>query len=888
MTINELIKICEQLGIKFSPSSDANNGLRSAFDDWFDRWHQADAPSLEEGEARSRPAIAASNARANEVNRSLDVFARGKAAESADWSPRGAYPNGHLPAYPGSYSERTNNHFVDYVRLVRKHIWLVIGITVLIPTLVALYLSRKPDIYEAQARVQVDLENTSPLLGGISKNSSVILNSEANDPAYFNTQLQILTGPGLLRRVVKQLDLEHNQDFLRNSTRDGRSSWWQRLLGFDRKNADQKDSNPNEVKLSSSSSTTPGDDLVEAERLSDYVDVLQAVLKVEPVKETRLTVRETRLIDISYRSTDPRLAANIVNAIGTTYVLSNLEKKTETSNTTGTYLQKRIVELQSQIRADEERLINYANNHQILSLDGKQNTVVERLEGLNKQLLVAENERKFAEAAYQASQQPGAAEALAEAGASTDRDIPSATSLGKEAATKLADLRQKRAMLLVENTEKWPEVKEIDKQIAVLENQMLEARTRAKTVVTTNLATRYRQALATEQALRQAYDKQRAETLTQNEAAVNYRIITQEIETNKSLLEGLLQRTKENDVVTAGTPNNVRLIDYAIRPKKPVAPQRLLITALTTLLSFAFGIGLAFFLEYLDDTIRSPEDVEDVLHVAPLAVIPLVGPKRKGRVAATSLSLVGNNGSAEGAMMLSDASSRVPLTEAYRQLRTSVLLSTPGRAPKTLLVTSSLPSEGKTTTAVNIASSLAQTGANVLLIDADLRRPRLHSIFDLSNSVGLSTVLSREMSTEEVLAIVQKHEVGGLFVLTSGHIPPNPAELVGSEQMLKLLSLANRTFDHVVIDSPPIAGFTDGVLISALVDGVLLVVHSGQSSRKLVSRSQKQLQEVGARILGVVLNKTHLRDNGSYYYSTYYKHYGYTAGQEPVTEAAKN
>jgi len=512
MTINELIKICEQLGIKFSPSSDANNGLRSAFDDWVDPWHRADVPSLEEGEARGRPAIAASAARSNEVNRSLDVFARGKGVESADWSTRGVYPNGHLPAYPGSYSERTNNHFVDYVRLVRKHIWLVIGITVLIPTLVALYLSRKPDIYEAQARVQVDLENTNPLLGDMSKNGPVILSNETNDPAYFNTQLQILTGPGLLRRVVKQMDLEHNPDFLGNSPRNERSYWWQRLFGLDqKKDPDQKDTNPNEVKLSSSSSTTPGDDLVEAERLSDYVDALQGGLKVEPVKETRLTVRETRLIDISYRSTDPRLAANIVNAIGTTYVLSNLEKKTETSNTTDTYLRKRIVELQSVIRTDEERLINYAKNHQILSLDGKQNTVVERLEGLNNQLLVAENERKLAEAAYHASQQPGAAEALAEGGSSANRDMPTATNLSADAATKLMDLRQKRAQLLVENTEKWPEVKEIDKQIAVLEKQIQDARTRAKTVVTTNLATRYRQALATDQSLRQAYDQQRAE-----------------------------------------------------------------------------------------------------------------------------------------------------------------------------------------------------------------------------------------------------------------------------------------------------------------------------------------------------------------------------------------
>src|SRR5207237_10496183 len=181
---------------------------------------------------------------------------------------------------------------------------------------------------------------------------------------------------------------------------------------------------------------------------------------------------------------------------------------------------------------------------------------------------------------------------------------PSATKVTPDAEIKLTELRQKRAELLVENTEKWPAVREVDKQIAAMEKQMNDTRTRATKVVTTNLATRYRQSLATEEALRKAYDQQRAETLTQNEAAVTYRIIQQEIETNKTLLDGLLQRTKENDVVIAGTPNNIRVVDYAIAEKKPVAPRRTLIVGLSFLLALGCGIGLAFLIEYLDDTVR--------------------------------------------------------------------------------------------------------------------------------------------------------------------------------------------------------------------------------------------------------------------------------------------
>jgi capsular exopolysaccharide synthesis family protein len=771
------------------------------------------------------------------------------------------------------------SHLRDYWRVIRKHIWLMIGVTLIIPTLVAIYLVRKPDVYEAQARIQVDLETANSLLGGMSKNSPVILNSETNDPAYFNTQLQILTGPGLLRRVAKNLDLEHNPDFMGEHS-SGNGSVWnsiRSLLGLNSKQ--NKPTIPTSVVPVAADSTRNETDLAEAERLADYVDELQNTVRIEPVKETRLTVRETRLIDIVYRHTDSRLAAKIVNTIAETFVYQNLEKKTVTSSSTGTYLQQRIAELQSTIRSKEEELINYAKNHQILSLEGNQNTVVERLEGLNKQLLIAENERKLAEAAYRASLQPGAAEALAEGGG-IDKNVPSATQITTESELKLAELKQKRAELLVENTEKWPAVREIDKQIAVREKEIADTRNRATKTVTTNLGTRYRQAFDTEQALRKSYDQQRAETLTQNEAAVNYRIIQQEIETNKTLLDGLLQRTKENDVVMAGTPNNIRVVDYAIAQKKPVSPKRTLIVGLSLLFALACGVGLAFFIEYLDDTVRSSEDVENFLHLPSIGLIPEVGfarPRRllgRGAKSGTALVPGGNNA---GEVLLTGMDKRSPVAEAYRHLRTSILLSTAGRPPKTLLITSSVPSEGKTTTAVNTAISLAQTGGKVLIIDADMRRPRLHSIFNLANDKGLSSLLSREIVAADIYSAIQQDPVSGLNILTAGPVPPNPAELVGSEQMLKLISILTSDFTHIVVDSPPVAAFTDGVLIAAMVEGVLLVVHTGKSSRKVVMRARKLLQDVGARIIGVVLNKVDISSHGDYNYNSYYTHYHYGA-----------
>jgi len=537
-----------------------------------------------------------------------------------------------------------------------------------------------------------------------------------------------------------------------------------------------------------------------------------------------------------------------------------------------------VTELQTQIRSSEERLVDYAKNNQILSLDASQNTVVERLAGLNKQLLEAENDRKMAEAEFNAARNPGAASALAE---SASKEIETSES-------RLAELKQKRAQLLVEATEEAPEVKELDQQIDVLQKHLSETRSRGTATLLKNLETKYRQAQEREDALRKSFNQQKGETVTQNEAAINYRILQQEIETNKGLLNNLLQRSKENDVVLAGRPNNISVVDYAIVPDFPVGPARMRSVVLAFVLALAFGIGLALVLEYLDDTVHSTDDVEKVLRLPALAVIPAMGAGTKRRkLMSTASSLQKRNGSnGTNPELLLHVTGRSALAEAYRQLRTSVLLSTAGRAPKTLLVTSSLPGEGKTTTAVNTAISLAQTGVKVVIIDADMRRPRLRSIFDLPEGDGLSSILSSEMAEAEMLATIARDEVSGLYVLASGPVPPNPAELLGSDQMRKLIELLGQHFTHIVIDSPPVNSFTDGVLIASIVDGVLLVVHGGKSSRGVVRRSRQLLMDIGAKIVGVVLNNVSARSHDYYYYHQRYYNDNYYSSDSPVEKTS--
>lgn len=779
----------------------------------------------------------------------------------------------------GAEGGESEVNLLDYWRAVRKRLWLVVGVTALITTLASIYVARKPDVYEASSRVQVDLEN-NPMYAG---KTTPYIYSPVNDPAYFNTQLQILTSPGLLRRVVKTLDLEHNQGFLRPQSAQPHSTWktFMQMWGVRGQDKQDETKQPKELPLTASMApATSSEDLAEAKRLAPYVAALQGGLKVEPVRESRGGLyKETRLIDISYQHGDPATAARITNAVADTFVRANLEKKNETNTTTSEFLSRRVAELQTQIRTDEEKLVSYAKNNQILSLDASQNTVVERLAGLNKQLLEAENDRKMAEAEYNAAKAPGAAGALAEA---SGKDIA-------DTESKLADLKQKRAQLAVDATDEAPEMKEIDQQIAELQKHLAEMRSHNTNTLLTNLETRYRQTLAREEALRKSFNQQKSETVTQNEAAINYRILQQEIETNKGLLDSLLQRSKENDVVLAGRPNNISIVDYAITPDYPVGPARLRSVMLAFVLALALGIGLALFLEYLDDSIHSTDDVEKFLRLPALAVIPAMGGGSRRRLLSPAGALQKRNGANGGnPELLLKVNGRSALAESYRQLRTSVLLSTAGRAPRTLLITSSLPGEGKTTTAVNTAISLAQTDANVLIIDADMRRPRLRSIFDLPESEGLSSILSSEMTPQDMLNAIAKDPNTGLHVLTSGPIPPNPAELLGSDQMRKLIKVLSVPFTHIVIDSPPVSSFTDGVLIASMVDGVLLVVHGGKSSRGVVRRSRQLLLDVGAKLFGVVLNNVSVRSHDYYYYyQRYYQqsYYKKDAESEPPAVA---
>lgn len=786
---------------------------------------------------------------------------------------------GRYPTYRETQSH--TSQFVDYWRAIRKRLWLVIGVAVLATVLTAIYMARKPDVYLATAKVQVDLEQVNP---DLVTNDRQRPNSNP-DPAYFNTQLQLLWSDALLRRVVKEHNLDTNPEFEKAKGENSTSAFRAilRSVGLATEDRSQKKSNEN---LAGDSSLATSEEIAEAQRLAPYVDVIKRNLEIDPVRESRATVKDTRLISISFRHTNPELASYVVNSIGSTFTAANQEKRSGTSRKTNDFLQDRIASLQSDIQNDQQKLVELEQRAGILKTgEGDQTIVIDRLAGLNKDLLVAENERKNAESNYLTlANSPDRVKALAEEQSAryiTEKDN-SARAYQSELLKKIADLKTTRQQKLQEYHEGAPEIKEIDAQIRSYENSIDTTlgkfnterdnyRERVASGLLENLRTKYLQAKSKEDKIRADFNKQYNEAQGQNDSAVNIKLLQQNIDTNKGFLDNLRKQMSGNDVAAQGTDNNISVIEIAIPPELPVGPRRLLTVTAALFLSTLFGMGLALFMEYLDDTIRTTEQIENYLGVPALAAIPTIDalPKRN------KLLLVGAEDGDDGNPMselLISADPRSSLAEAYRHLRTSILLSIAGSAPKSLLITSSLPSEGKTTTATNTAISLAQTGARVLIIDADMRRPRLHNIFGVENGNGLSTLLASQMGDHEIAAAISYDERTKLNLLTSGPIPPNPAELIGSEQMATLLRLLQTRFTHVVIDSPPIASFTDGVLIASMVDGVILVVHAGKSSRQVVRRSRQLMQEIGARVFGVVLNNVNLTSKDHYYYYQSYYH----------------
>ena len=445
---------------------------------------------------------------------------------------------------------------------------------------------------------------------------------------------------------------------------------------------------------------------------------------------------------------------------------------------------------------------------------------------------------------------------------------------------QLGDLETQKAELGNKFGDDNPKLKEVNLKIAAIQAQIKDSQLSLEE----KLKTEYERAVRDERQLEKLLAQAKGEAVTQNQAGIQYNILKQEVDMSKQLYQDYLNRTNQAEAQKVEQQNNLRIIEAAEVPGSPVGPRRMFTIMVAFLLSTGVGLGLAFFLEYLDNTIKTVEDVSRYAQLPALSVIPAVAGSAARRLSAKGKrAIAATAGGASQEMknsQLVSLDTRSSAAEAYRVLRTSVLLSAAGQPPKTVLVTSGQPGEGKTTTAINTAISLSQLGASVLIIDCDLRRPTTHKVLGVDHIQGLSTYLSR--SNVKLDDVIQKLPIANLSLLPCGPIPPNPAELIISDRMKEMLKELADRYDHIIIDSPPLINVTDPVILSTMVDGVILVVHGGKSTRDIVRRARQELSTVGAKIFGVVLNNVDLRREGydNYYYYRYYSGYGQDGVQD--------
>lgn len=756
---------------------------------------------------------------------------------------------------PGN-SESQKHQIKRFLSVLRRQWLLILGTTVVVTTLAVFYEAQKQEFYVATAKVQVNNE-TNPAVGGGSGGSIVL--SQGADPAYFATQLRILEGSGLLRRVVETIDLEHNDAF-RNPAGKERSAWQNVLRMIGLYEPPQKISgqaiaqNHNDLDLGHE---TEADSDRQAERLAPYVEALKSGLTITPVRDARTAIKETRMIDVMFQHSDPVIATKVANTIADIYVLQNLERKVASNATASEFLEQRVAELKNQIRSREERLINYSKDNQIISLEASQNTVVQRLADLNNKLGLAENERISAEAAYIAAKQNPMSDVVAEAADPRTAGLES----------QLSVLRQQLAQLKAEYTDEWPEVQRVQRQIAQIENELQTNKKRAKDTQSSLLEQKYREALARERQLRSNFDTQRNAVLAQNEAAINYRIIQQEIDTNRALLANLLVKSRETDVILNGTPNNVLVADRAMLPQSPSGPQRAKNILIALIASLVAGVGLAFAANGLDDRIRVFDDVEDRLGIPVVGRIPGIHPGRLKRPFFAPRQL---NGMKAGNVKLPVSFDRPLVAEAFNEVRASLLLSMENGTPRTVLVTSGEAHEGKTLTSFNLAKCLAQLGDRVLLIDADLRCPQMHNINGIGNETGLSSLLTSQTNSKEIIDLAIAENISAnLDLMTAGPAVADPATLLSLTKFQDMLEELGTSYRYIVVDSPPVLYFADSVLLAAVVDSVLIVGRMNFSSSELLDLSKKKLQSVNANVVGVVLNDIPLENYGYGNYDYY-------------------
>lgn len=683
-------------------------------------------------------------------------------------------------------------HVRDYLRILARRRWPALAVFVIASSVAIVRAYLAPPIYRANTRILIEKTEV--------QNLAMVNPMYASwDPDFHRTQVQIIRSTATAERAATALlaDESFRQRYRR-----------------------------------------PGSGGAAAPAPVALAKMIQSGLVATPEKESKI-------VAISYLSPEPELAALIVNAVVKAYVEQLFEMKMSYSRYAIEWMTGKAREEGARLEQAERNLQNFTKANELITVENRVAVIPERLSELGLELTKAETRRRELEAVSRRLEEAGGDLAAAES-------LPSVLGNAAYQAVRAQLLRAEQNVLDLSKRygQKHPSMVAARQEVETLERRKTEE---VRRVIDAARA-EYELALAREEDLRRRLASSRGEAVVAGEQLVRYGELKRAVETNRQFYDTLMARAKEESLTQQLQGVQVFTLEPAEVPTEPDGPRAARTVMLGLVIGLVGAIGMAFFVEYLDNTVRTPEDLEIKTGLPVIGVIPVA--RGRGRTI-------------EGAVLRDP---RHVAAESYRALRTSILLSSDEGPPKSILVTSTAPEEGKTATAVNLAAAIAHSGYSVLLVDADLRKPRVDKVFDLPNEQGLSQVLEGAAPRPAATG------VENLSVLTSGPVPANPSELLGSKQMEALISDLRGRYDMVIFDSPPILTVADGLVLAKKLDAVLFVTRAERSTYDLVRRGVKVLRDLGVRPMGFVLNGYDERSSGSYY--SYYGYYEHPEGKQ--------
>jgi polysaccharide biosynthesis transport protein len=720
-------------------------------------------------------------------------------------------------------------HLLDYLIILRKHQWLILTFLLTVVTVVTIATVKQKPVYEASGSVEIDKETQTQMQ---LPNQMSDWDEYMDTEDYIDTQVKLLQSETLALQTIRTLDLGHYPEF-------GGSGQPTAFSG-------------------TSGSQRPA--------------ILGAFLARLGVKR----VPESRLIQVSFTAHDPHLAALVVNTHLQNFIEENFRSKYDATTQASNWLSSELEELRMKVEKSENDRLAYERQNQIWQINEKQDITTQKLADLSNAVTVAQTDLATKQALYQ----------MASSGDVGDLPAVRDNPLVQELLRRKSDLAQQYTTALSQYGPNYPTVQRVAAQQRETDQNLIAARKAAVESIKED----YETARDHVAILQQALNQQKGEANAMAEKLVNYQMLEHDADANKQLYDGLLQKLKEADIAAGLRSSNIRIVDPALTPTAPSGPERARNISLALVVGLIGGIGLAVFREYLDNTVKSPDDIESLTGLPSLAVVPSLPSSNghRGRLVRFARDAAARSAEAPKVELLSHTQPKSQISEAFRALRTSLLLSQAEHPPQVILVTSALPREGKTTAAANLGVTFAQLGDRTLLVDSDLRKPGVRRALNLpaANEPGLSSYLAGVSTLDEV--ITPHPTIKNLAALTTGPVPPSPADLLSSHRMREALTELRRRFKFIVIDSPPVMAATDAVILSALTDGVLFVVRSGETPKEAFTRSRDVLAAVKCRMLGVVLNAVNAGAPDYYYSYRYYPYaYGYGYGEEGSDVAAE-